>query len=107
MRRRYRELRKRGFARVSVAPGEIVLRPPPRASHDIVFRALTENGDDVVVWDRRDPKQVKEAFKRYKELVDMGYTAYATTSDGKKGHRIDGFDPGLEEILFVPATRPG
>lgn len=99
---------KRGF-RISdkSSPGKVVLEPPPRDMNIGVFRVLSENGDDRIVWDRRVAGQVKEAFQKFKDLLARGYAAYATLASGKKGHRIEDFDPGLEEVLFVPATMPG
>lgn len=81
--------------------------PPTRDPNQGLFRILSESGDDHVVWDRRDAAQVKDAYKKFNELIKKGYTAYATTSAGKKSHRIDDFDPSLEEIILVPKTIPG
>jgi hypothetical protein len=101
------ELQARGFTISRVDVGRIELLPPARNPNQGMFRILSQNGDDHVVWDRRDANQVREAYKKFKELKDKGYTAFATTSDGKKGHRIDDFDPSLEEIILVPNTMPG
>lgn len=94
--------------------GEVQLLPPERDPHICVFRTLSQNGDDRVIWDRRCANQVREAFKKFKELLAKGYTAYATRADGSRGHKIHEFDPGLQEILlsaaevlFVPRTVPG
>lgn len=106
-RRKYKQLRKHGFTLKAREPGKLELRPPSRDPHKGLFRILSKNGDDHVVWDRRDPTQVREAYKKFSDFIKKGYTAYATTGAGKKGHRIDDFDPGLEEIILVPGTMPG
>lgn len=100
-------LLRQGFRLTTEEAGCFRLAPPPRGPHCLVFRTMTDNGDDRVVWDRTDPAQVKEAYAKYTELTGKGYTPYAVGSDGKKAHRIDAFDPGLSEILFVPSTKPG
>ena len=71
------------------------------------LRILTKNGDDIIVWDRDDLTQIKEAERRFKECIESGYRAYIVGKNGKKGSRIDYFDDVLEEILLVPATIPG
>lgn len=105
------DLKKKGFIEksheVDGIVGEIVLDPPARDPNKGLFRILSENGDDHVTWDRRDPAQVKEAYKKFKEFIDKGYRAYATNAQGKRSHRIDDFDPSLEEIVLVPSTIPG
>jgi hypothetical protein len=107
-------LQRQGFILDHEEAGEARLVPPDRNPNIGCFRILSDNGDDRVIWDRRIPEQVKDAFKKFKELLKKGFTAYATTSDGSRGHKITEFDPGLEEIIlgageaiFVPKTKPG
>jgi len=107
-------LTQQGFILEYEKEGEARLLPPERNPNIGCFRILSDNGDDRVVWDRRIPEQVKEAFKKFKELLKKGYTAYATNNDGSRGHKITEFDPGLEEIILgageailVPKTSPG
>jgi len=84
----------------------------------VVFRVLTENGDDVIVWDRRDYDQILEARALFDDYLSRGYRAYVMRSDGEKGSRVDSFDALLEtviiskegksyEALLVPPTHPG
>lgn len=107
-------LKRAGFSVVKDHNGEVVLEPPPRDPNVGCFRILSDNGDDRIVWDRRIADQVKDAFKKFKELMKKGYTAYAIRRDGSRGHKITEFDPGLEEIILgageavlVPSTVPG
>ena len=110
--KRIREYRNLGFTLRSVAGdlktvGIAFMDPPVRDPNLILFRVLSNEGDTRLVWDRREPPQVKEAYQRFKDLLGSGYTAYAVRSDGKKGSRLDEFDPLHEEILMVPKTMPG
>jgi hypothetical protein len=105
--KRISSLIDKGFELDNGADGEARLTPPKKDPHIGVFRILNQNGDDRVIWDRREPSEVKEAYKKFKELLTKGYVAYAATSDGRKGHKITEFDPGLEEIILVPHTKPG
>jgi hypothetical protein len=108
------DLKNEGFTISSGEIGEVTLDPPKRDPNIGVFRILSQNGDDRVIWDRRCKDQVKEAFQKFKELLEKGYTAYAASPDGKRGHKITAFDPGLQEIILgageailVPKTVPG
>jgi len=101
------KLLKAGFILGEKTEGKIEIKHPKRDPNQGLFRVLSENGDDHIVWDRRDPAQVREAFAKFREFQERKYTAYATTSDGKKGHKIEDFDPGLEEIILIPDTMPG
>ena len=100
-------LEAQGYRVSREEPGELVLDPPAANPNHGVFRILSQNGDDRIVWDRTDPSQVREAFAKFKELLAKGYTAFATLATGKKGHKITEFDPGLQEILMIPSTIPG
>jgi len=93
------------------------------------LRAYDETGDQLVVWDSKDPSEVQDAFKLYQKCMDRGWRAYAKGNNGKTTRRIFSFDSELEEIYFdekktikeklsefvktfrevnlTPATRPG
>ncbi|NIT77372.1 MAG: hypothetical protein GWO44_10910 [Thermoplasmata archaeon] len=110
--RKIRDLRNQGFTLRAVAgdlkkAGIAFMDPPARDPNLILFRVLSDEGDTRLVWDRREPDQVKEAYARFKELLDKGYTAYCVRSDGKKGSKLEEFDPLHEEIVMVPKTMPG
>lgn len=114
-RQRVASLIAQGYQKRKDEDGEVVLDPPPKGDNINVFRVLSQNGDDRIVWDRTDPLQVKEAFRKFKELLKKGYTAFTVLANGKRGHKITEFDPGLMEILMakgtevlmVPKTVPG
>jgi len=83
-----------------------------------VFRVLSKNGDDVIVWDRREIDQVLEAKQLFSDYLAKGYKAYVLRSDGERGSKVESFDELLETILvseedkiteanLVPPTHPG
>lgn len=101
-------LKKDGFKLLKIdrTGGEAELQPPGMPEDSIVFRVLSENGDDRLLWDRKDPEQIKEARAKFDEYVGKGHTPYACRGDGKPGAKVDTFDPLHEEIIFVPKTKP-
>lgn len=99
-----KELTDQGFRASdgSLPEGELVLSPPPRSAYQGVLRIMSQNGDDRIVWDRRMPTQIREAYDRFKELLRKGYRAYAILADGARGHELFEFDPMVQECLLVP-----
>jgi hypothetical protein len=106
--RRYAALAAQGYRLRRPHPaGEMTLDPPPRGPDIGVFRVLSPAGDERYTWDRTNPDEVRDAFAKFKDYLGRGYTAYAATSAGKKGHKITEFDPALGEVIMVPKTLPG
>lgn len=97
----------RGFILRMEAEGEALFDPPQLEEYHLVMRTLSQNGDDRIVWDRRDGKQVREAATKFNTLVKAGYTMYAAGRGGKRSHKMEIFDPTVEEIIAVPGTVPG
>lgn len=87
--------------------GQVRLDPPKLPENISVMRILCENGDDRLTWNRNMGQEVKDAFKKFKDLIKRGHVAYAAKPDGKKGRKLEEFDPNAEEIIMVPHTRPG
>lgn len=111
------ELLTQGWKVTSTTPGQAVLSPPDRPEHQGLMRILDESGDSRLLWDRRKPDEVKEAFAKFKELTGKGYKGFLVRSDGSKGSRLDEFDALLgeilmgkggkkDDILMVPPTMP-
>ncbi len=101
-RKRIADLEADGFSVDGEVDGEVRLTPPGRRPNESLMRILSQNGDDRLVWDRLVGDEVRDALKKFNELIAKGYRAYAATVDGKKGHRIDMFNHILEEIIMVP-----
>ena len=102
-----RELTEQGFRAVggSLPDGELLLAPPPRPPGTGLMRILSQNGDDRIVWSRRVAAEVREAYDKFRELIQKGYKAYAILSDGTRGHELHDFDPFVEECLLVPTGK--
>ena len=110
------ELESRGYTVSEKGEGTVVMMPPDRPDTSMVFRVLSENGDDRLVWDRKSPEQIQDAKIAFEKYLKKGYRAYVVRqAGGEKGSRIDGFDALLEELimvkgseaLLVPPTIPG
>lgn len=101
------ELRRQGFSIIngSVGEGEIELHPPPRPPDTGLMRIMSQNGDDRIIWSRRAANEVREAYDKFKELIEKGYRAYAILSDGSRGHELYDFDPVIEECLLIPTGK--
>lgn len=89
----------------SVKEGELLLKPPARPPDTGLMRIMSQNGDDRIVWSRRVADEVREAYDKFKELLQKGYRAYAILSDGSRGHELFDFDPACEECLMVPTGK--
>jgi hypothetical protein len=87
--------------------GFFELLPPESPINKGCLRILTDNGDDLVVWDRNDLAEIREAKAQFDSYLKKGYKAYSMRPQGDKGIPIDQFDPLLEQIILTPNTRPG
>lgn len=76
------------------------MKAPAPSEHDLIFRVLSDNGDDRLVWDRRNQAEVDEAKVKYQEYMDKGYKAYVCRRDGKKGSKLESFDALLQEVIM-------
>lgn len=92
--------RRLGFSIIAQNPGECQMKAPAPSEHDLIFRVLSDNGDDRLVWDRRNQAEVGEAKVKYQEYMDKGYKAYVCRRDGKKGSKLESFDALLQEVIM-------
>lgn len=106
--------RRLGFSVVREDHGECEMRAPEPTEHDLIFRVLSNNGDDRLIWDRRNPKEVEEARGKFDDYVAKGYKPYVCRRDGTKGSKIESFDALLQEVIMekgqvvmVPKTMAG
>lgn len=61
-----------------------------------------KQGDIKVVWNSENDDEVALAKKQFKEALKKNFTAYAVKGKGKKGEKLEEFDPDLERIIMVP-----
>ena len=64
-------------------------------------------GDSKVAWDSEKPDEVEAAKKMFNDLVGKGYVAFKVKGEGKKGERIQAFDPSEERLILVPPIAGG
>lgn len=70
----------------------------------LAMHFIDDSGDQRIIWDLRDKKQVAEAAKKFNEYVAKGWKPYAIDRKGKRGRRIFGFDAHEEEVIFEDKT---
>ena len=92
--------RRLGFSITTQSPGECQMKAPAPTEFDLIFRVLSDNGDDRLVWDRRNQGEVEEAKAKFQDYMDKGYKAYVCRRDGKKGSKLDSFDALLQEVIM-------
>lgn len=81
-----------------------VVAEPETQPHELALRILDDTGDQRIVWDLRDKKQIEEAKRKFDELVSKGWKPYAIDRNGNKGRRIYAFDAVKEELIFDDKT---
>lgn len=73
---------------------------------NLVFTVMSGSGDDKLVWDASDPRQITAAIERFDKYMDDGYAAFLIDEDGQQGEQITKRDwerldvRQREEILF-------
>jgi hypothetical protein len=70
------------------------------------FRILTkEDGDKRVVWDSNDMRQIHDAKKMFRDLIESGLVPYRVDEIGGASDQVmDEFDPTAEEVIFAPVA---
>lgn len=86
------------------ALGGIVIQEKELQDGQFSFRIIDETGDQRLIWDLRDQRQVIEAADLFNKYIDKGWRAYAVDDEGCKRRRIRAFDIEKEEILFEELT---
>lgn len=70
---------------------------------------LDPTGHTTVTWNPEDKSSIKDAEKKFDDMIKQGYTAFAmelVSTNGvtveKKGQRIKKFDPEAGKIMMIP-----
>jgi len=61
-----------------------------------------KKGDIKLIWDSENEDEVELAEKQFKDALKKKFTAYAVKGKGKKGEKLEEFDPDIERIIMVP-----
>jgi len=67
---------------------------------------MNEEGDTTISWDPTNPESVEVATSAFETYAGRGYRAYAMQSS-TQGEIMDGFDPNVGSVLFVPQFQGG
>ena len=84
---------------LTLKPGAVVAEPEQEEG-TFIMDVPDETGHEHLVWSKRIPEQMKEAQKKFYELLDKGFKLFAVRIDGKKESRpMLRFDPLVEHVL--------
>ena len=72
-----------------------------------VMHVLDRTGHQTLAWDEADVSSVENALKEYAALRDDGYVAFKKEPGNEDVERLDAFDPGAEEILWLRPLQGG
>lgn len=68
---------------------------------------MDRSGDTRHEFDAADPKALRQAEERFRELTGKGFRAVALGKDGGPGRLVEKFDPTVEQTLFIPQLQGG
>lgn len=74
------------------------------SSTQFSMRILNETGDETIIWDASQEKEVREAAKLFSSYLERGWEAFAISEDGSRKRRIKRFNAELQEITFTDVT---
>ena len=78
------------------------------AERQFVISVLNHTGHDRLVWSQHIPERMKEAQKKFYELIDKGFAIFAVLENGQKSSRkLVRFDPQVEEVIAVAPMAGG
>lgn len=78
------------------------------AERKFVIGILDHTGHDRLVWSQHIPEQMKEAQKKFYELLDKGFAIFAVLDNGQKSsRRLSRFEPNVEEVIAVAPLAGG
>lgn len=64
-------------------------------------------GDSRIMWDPRDPDEVKLAERHFKDALKKGMAAFKVDKSGGTGEQIRAFDPNAGKIIMVKQLQGG
>ncbi len=72
-----------------------------------MMHVLNRTGHQTLTWDEADVSSVEDALKEYAALREQGYVAFKKELGKEDVQRLDAFDPGADEILWLKPLRGG
>ena len=71
------------------------------------IRILDETGDTKVLWNSDNDDEIDAARETFNRLTKKGYAAFEVSATGKKGKKVDTFDPNAERLIMAPMMAGG
>lgn len=68
---------------------------------------LNQTGHQTLTWDEADVSSVENALKEYAALQEIGFVPFKKEPGKADAERLDGFDPGAEEIVWLRPLQGG
>jgi hypothetical protein len=68
---------------------------------------MDRHGDSRHAFDPTDARSLADAEARFKDLTGKGFRAVAPGKEGQPGRLLRGFDPTIQETLFIPQLQGG
>ena len=86
---------------------DMTIEDVPEGKH--AFAIMGKSGDTKVIWDPHASLEVAAAKAQFEALTkDKKYSAFQVEGDeGKKGKRMDKFDPSAGRIILIPNMQGG
>lgn len=72
-----------------------------------IMNILDHTGHSSLEWDANNEIEIQNMKKKFKEMIDKGYSAFKIDPKTKKSTPLTEFDPIAEEILLTPPARKG
>ena len=72
-----------------------------------VMRILDSRGDAKVLWDVSDDEALAKAANMFDELATNGKIAFERNASERAAARVDAFNPGADEIIWVRPIQGG
>ena len=68
---------------------------------------LNHTGHETLTWDEADVSSVENALKEYAALRETGFVPFKKEPGKADVERLDEFDPGAEEIVWLRPLQGG
>ncbi len=69
--------------------------------------SMDKTGDSKTIWDPENEDEVEAAKNSFDELTDKGYSAFDVKAAGRKGARMNKFDPEAGKVIMVAPLQGG